>query len=118
MSVVESRVTGHIMVPRDMLHGSGSGLSCLCNKARLDSLTFKASNPLRRLAFQVSAAPAGSFVSDVTNSFEVEFVGVAKLLVLAIAEKTALSRIFRLRTRGVLLVPPELRAPAKLGAPS
>jgi hypothetical protein len=67
---------------------------------------------------QASAPPAGSFVSDVTHAFEVEFVRVAKLLVLAIAEKTALSRIFGLRTRRILLVPPELRAPAKLRAPS
>jgi hypothetical protein len=40
MSIVESRVTGHTVVPSDMLHSSGSPLSCLCNRRRVGSIMF------------------------------------------------------------------------------
>ena len=66
-----------------------------------------------------SVASSGSLVGDITDFVEVEVIGAALLiLVRAIAEEPALSRIFRLWTRCMFLMPAEFRPPAKLGMPS
>jgi len=65
-----------------------------------------------------SAPTAGPFVSNITDLVKIEPVGSTQLVVIRIAEKPALSGVFGLWARCVLLIPSELRSPAELRCPS